>query len=340
MLSVISDVHIGALRSGGTTPASAFKLRLSLLSGLGGMLATIDTDLLINGDLFDTGNIPMSDLLECYNLLCNWLGKGFKLYLSAGNHDLSKSSLNLSSFQFLCKLLVGNYPDNVIAIQGALALPEHDAYVISHVPNQDLFDIELAKIPACKFLFLHCNYDNKFAMESDHSLNLSPDQARAAPVETIILGHEHQKSNHLAGKVVIVGNQLPSSIADCLGNIGKYMIRVGSGAIEYIPTWLAEGSFSRQDWQSLVDEGDFIRVEGTATAEQASAVVTAISKFRSSSEALVITNAVAIQGVDNVNIEVTLEQIQGFSVLDALLATLTNEEATVVKRLMTEYSVS
>lgn len=339
-LTVINDLHIGAIRTGGTTPSTAAKLRLNLSMGYNNILTGIDNDLLINGDLFDKEFIPMSDLLDCYNCTVNWLQKGYKLVLVAGNHDLSKSSLTLSSFQFFCRLLTGQYPDQVTAVFGAMALPEYDAYVISHVPNQDLLDMELAKVPACKHLFLHCNYDNHFAEKSDHSLNLSEDQAKVLPVEKIIFGHEHQAKTALNGKVVIVGNQLPSSVSDCLGNEYKKAYVISALGMQPLSTWHAAGSFSEQDWRSLEDRGDFIRVTGTATADEAGAVVAAVSKFRSSAKALVITNAVQIAGMeDSDQIEVSLEQIRGFSVMDALLEYLTPEEGAVITKLQKDYSV-
>ena len=339
-LSILNDLHIGAIRTGGTTPATAAKLRLNLSMGFHNVLGSVDNDLLILGDLFDKDFIPMSDLLDCYNVVVNWLQRGHNLILVAGNHDLSKSSLTLSSFQFFCKLLVGQYPDQVTAVFGALALPDYDAYVISHVPNQDLFDMELTKVPTCKRLFLHCNYDNHFAEQSDHSLNLSEEQATALPVEKIIFAHEHQAKVALNGKVLIIGNQLPSSVSDCLGNDVKHMLYITDAATTTVPTWTAAGSFSQQDWRNLVDEGDFIRVTGTAAAEEAGAVVSAISKFRSTAKCLVVTNAVQIAGMaDSDQIEVSLEQIRGFSVMDALLEFLTPEEGAALLKLQKDYSV-
>ena len=142
MLAVINDLHIGAIRSAGTTPSTAEQLRFYLLDNFEKLLKDIDSDLLINGDLFDQTFVPMSDLFVTYQLLYGWLLKGHTLYLSAGNHDLPKSSAVFSSFHLLCRLLSQQFPANVVVIVGAVPIPEHDAFVISHVANQDLFDLE------------------------------------------------------------------------------------------------------------------------------------------------------------------------------------------------------
>lgn len=338
-LSVINDLHLGAIRSGGTTPQTALKLRHYLLMHYENLLQSITTDLLINGDLLDAAVIPMSDLLAAYSSTASWLARGNKLYLSAGNHDLSRNSMTISSFQFLGQLLEAYYPEQVKVINAPTLLEDHNAYVICHLPNQDIFNLALAAVPTCKYLFIHANYDNYFAIQSDSSLNVSREQAESLPVEHIIFGHEHQAKTALAGKVVVVGNQYCSSIADCLGNDQKTMLVITDEGLNFPPTWLAEGSFSRQDWRTLTDTGDFIRVEGSATSEEAGAVVAAISKFRSQSKALVVTNAVSIDGIDAGDINMSLEQIQSFSVLGALLELLTPEEGAVVTNLMQAHSV-
>ena len=60
---VINDVHLGAIRSAGTTISSALALREWMLEQFKSMLEVIDEDLVILGDLFDTYSIPAPDLL-------------------------------------------------------------------------------------------------------------------------------------------------------------------------------------------------------------------------------------------------------------------------------------
>jgi hypothetical protein len=234
----------------------------------------------------------------------------------------------------------------VIHITEGTAIPEHDAYVIPHMPNQDLFDLELKKLQdgelAPRFLFVHANYDNQFAVESDHSLNLSKEQAEQLPVEYVVFGHEHQARTELGGKVVIVGNNFPSSISDCLGNTDKALLRIADGRYALWTTWMAVNAFdeidySEQDWRDLRDVGRFIRVTGTATAAEADRVVTALGRFRREAAALVITNAVKIEGADgDAEMAISHEDVTSFNVMEALREFLGPEDAAEVDKIMGE----
>jgi predicted phosphodiesterase len=343
-LTVINDWHLGAVRSAGTTPATAYQLRQDLLAAGQRILDDTDGNLLVNGDLFDGPDIPRADLLAAIRMFSGWLDANptSMLALANGNHDLDKNSTRLSSFQFFAQLLMGQYPQRVLHIEEGTDLEKYDAYVVPHVANQDLFNMELAKVPRCRFLFVHANYDNQFAVESDHSLNLSKEQAEQLPVEYIVFGHEHQARTELGGKVVIVGNQFPSSISDCLGNTDKSLLRIENGRYTLHTTWVADGvvggvDYSEQDWRDLVDVGRFIRVTGTATAEEADKVVTALNRFRREARALVITNAVKIAGVtDGAELQLSHEDITSFNVLEALREYLGPEDAAEIDKIMAE----
>lgn len=339
MLTVFNDNHVGAIRSGGTTPFTAWQLRQYLIEELTQLIKPVKGDMLFNGDLLDTDKIPLQDLMAVFTMFNEWLGNraaGGKIYLAAGNHDLPRNTQQMSSFQLLCQLLETVHPGRVIPIFEPMHLKEHDAYVIPHLPNQELFNLALQEAVPAKFLFLHCNVDNKFAIEADHSLNLSLDQARELPYDHIIVAHEHQRSEHLKGKVQVVGNQTPSSVADCLGNADKWYVRIGDGKLEFMQSWVAAGDFARLDWRNLSDDGArFIRVEGTATAAEAAEVASRISKFRSKSPALIITNAVKVEGQNDAEeLAATSESIKSFDVLEALYRLLTPAEAAVVKQLL------
>lgn len=337
-LFVCNDIHIGAVRSAGTTTATATQLRADLLYGYSQLLDLANgCDLLINGDLFDTANVLLVDMFAALKLTAEWLQRNpdSTLTLPPGNHDLSKNSETFSSFDFFANYLRVEFGDRV-TVPRALAQIAEGMWVIPHMPNQDLFEMELAKVPPCSYLFLHCNYDSGFAIKSDHSLNLSREMADKLPAETIIIAHEHQGKRD--GKVLVVGNQIPSSVADCLGNEKKYAVRVGP-AIEYIETWRAEDDFVELEWIELVDCVNttcrFVRVIGTATAAEGAAVVTAISKFRQATKALVVTNAVKIEGMDtSVMEDLSLEQIQEFDVMRELMAILSPEEQAIVVKLL------
>jgi metallophosphoesterase superfamily enzyme len=337
MLTIINDVHIGAQRASGTTPLTQWRLRQYLLQEFEKLVVSVKGPLVILGDLFDTGHIPMVDVLATWKILRERCKQGLVLYLVNGNHDLEKTLTNLSSFQFLCKVLQTEFPDTVHVIdQPAKIGGAYDSiYVIPHLPNQDLFNLALEAVPACQYLLVHCNYDNKFAVQSDHSLNMSLEQAMACKAKYIIFAHEHQARTALGGKVFVAGNQFPSSVADCLGNDVKYMTGL-SDVPGRMQTWSRPGEYIERDWRALIDGGEkFIRVVGKATAAEAGDVVSAISRFRNKSEALVITNATEVEGVaDAEQIAITLEQVESFDVMQALLDCLDPREQKVVTDLL------
>jgi DNA repair exonuclease SbcCD nuclease subunit len=342
-LSIVSDWHIGAQRMAGATPLTAYQLRQALLTSAEEILYTVRSDLMVNGDLFDGADIPKADILRAVQIFNDWLvHTGKHLYLVNGNHDLSKTSTTFSAFQLLAALLVEMHgPERVTHIAEGTYLEEHDTYAVPHLPNQDLFDLALAKVPACRYLTVHANYDNEFAVESDHSLNISKAQAQALPVKHMIFGHVHQQSTALKGKVILVGNQFPSSIADCLGNAEKHMVELSPDAVKFIPTWHAAGDFSEQDWRDLKDEGRFIRIIGEATAAEADAVITAIARFRKDAKALVTTNAVKIAGVNDTDeLALSQEAVTSFDVLKALLDILSPQEQAKVKALLENENVT
>lgn len=335
-LTIINDCHVGAVRAAGTTPFTAWQLRQYLLESFYSVIDMVPGSLVILGDLFDTGHVGMADLLGVWHKLRRHVSSGAPLYLVQGNHDLEKNLTVLSSFQFLCKLLVTEFPGQVTVVDAPMRI-HTGAYIIPHLANQDLFDAALAQVPECHYLLVHCNYHNGFAAQSDHSLNLSQDQALRLPVKHIIFAHEHQARTALGGKVFVAGNQHPSSVADCLGNDVKSLTLLHpEGAPERFQTWQAKGEFAEQDWRALTDSGEkFIRVVGEATAAEAADVVTAIAKFRNKSKALVITNATSVEGVaDGEQIQMNMEQVKAFDVLSALLECLDEREQGVVQRLL------
>lgn len=329
---VLNDLHIGTIRSAGTTPRSALALRQFLIDEFSKCVARVDEDLVLNGDLFDTYQIPMSDLLQTYQILKQWLRKGHALHLVPGNHDLSTDSSKLSSFEFMGQLLLSE--SNVQYYKQGAHISD-DVYVIPHVPNQDLFDMELAKVPKCRYLLLHCNYDNNFAREADHSLNLSEEQAQKLPVDTIFFAHEHYYREALRGKVFIGGNQYPASISDCLHKEMKCMHRLGSKGVERIQTWSAD-DYCEMQWDDVQPtDARFIRFVGSAKPEQAVDVSNVIAQYRRASEAFIVGNAVRIgedETLEKINVT-SLEQVRAFDVWGALQEFLSPEEFKILESL-------
>lgn len=357
-LWIFNDLHVGVQRSGGTTESSAAALRRyghrkhsELLE-----LATDGDVVVINGDLSDIFNIELSEAIELYIVAATWLQsrpKG-KLVWALGNHDLSKDSAKLGTVAFIGHLLAGQFPDRFQLIKVPTRISK-DVYVLPHVANQETFDLEVSRIPDdVKLVLLHCNYDNTFACQADHSLNLSREQAKSLVKadKFVVLGHEHQGRTLMNDKVIITGNQFPTSVSDCLAHGDaqadgcKYTLRVNLSDIadmELVPTWSPkdpEGGYREIDWRRLADAPanlGFIRVVGKATSDEAAEVIKAISTLRQAHKAFVITNAVKVDSVDGVEeLEASIEEIKSVSVIDLLLGMLDEDQQAVVKTLMKE----
>ena len=329
-LTILNDLHLGVNRSAGTTPASRVALKDYMFEEFKRLLP--DNDLMILGDLFDSFDVPLADLFKAYQILHKWLDKGHTLFLVAGNHDLSKTSTVLGSFKLLGELLRKQFNYKVVLITSPTLT--HYGYVIPHLPNQTLFDEALKNVQKIPNLFLHCNYNNFFAAQSDQSLNLSALQADSLPVDNIFIAHEHQA--RCTGKVILPGNQIASSVSDWLNCKFKAYL-----TIDEENTWslnscaTSSEMFLERDWKDLtLTDHKFIRVIGTASASEASQVVNAISTFRAASPAFVVSNAVRIEADGSQSgFAEALEAVQGFDVWQALAATLQPADMGVLKGL-------
>jgi UDP-2,3-diacylglucosamine pyrophosphatase LpxH len=321
MTILIHDLHLGAQRTSGVTPESGKALNKYLCDQFETLLNKIDEPLIILGDLFDSYQVPNSVLLSTHQALGTWLSKGHQLTLVIANHDTSNDSSKLSSFELLAELLACS---QVTFVYGGYQYDE-GTYIVSHVTNQAEFDEELAKVPKCKYLLLHTNYASPWA-QSDHSLNTTEEQVKTLPADFVYFAHEHHARIELGGKVVIGGNNFPSSISDCLGGDHKYMHRITETGFEKIKTWDASG-YAELDWRSpAATDAKFIRLVGNATAEEGVAVANTIANYRKSSEAFVVGNAVKIESVDDESIAESLESVKAFDVMAALREILTAEE--------------
>ncbi|MFI3186045.1 MAG: hypothetical protein QX198_08705 [Methylococcaceae bacterium] len=326
MLTILNDVHIGVERVSGTTIESRYALRQHILSKFESLLP--ENDLMILGDLFDSYEIPIADLLYTYNVFRVWLLKGYTLYLVCGNHDRSKTSNVMSSFDFLGALL--KVRDECAQVQVIKApVMTHYGYVIPHLANQDLFNVALKEVPECDNLYLHCNYDNFFAAQSDQSLNISKEQAEACKAKKIVIGHEHQYKT--AGKVLLPGNQIATSVADWQHCDTKYYLQDSTP----VPHVIRDSEYIEQGWKDLVvTTHNFVRVVGDATVAESSQVVTAIAKFRAKSPAFVVSNAVNIESGDGLgDFANSLEAVTAFDVWRALGEVLPSSDMEILRGL-------
>lgn len=332
--TIINDLHLGVQRAGGTTPASFAALTFYTQCRLGDLLELADgTGLIINGDLFDGFTVPNATLHDTYKQLAAWLRKNddCEMVLSRGNHDYHPSGDKVSSFDTLANILRLEYPEQVAWVTQPSQI-EEGLVVVPHLPNQKAFDAAILDVieEAPAVVLFHCNFDNNFAVEADHSLNLSRDHVSdllGAGVKRIILGHEHQQRD--TGGVTVVGNQFPTSISDCLGNSTKQLLRLDGLNIESVETWSDRGTYFECDWTKTAEvpeDVQFVRVKGEAQAEDASAVLEAVSQLRKRHKAFVVSNAVVVDGKSlDIAAADSFEAVEKFNVMEHLLPLLENE---------------
>ena len=336
---ITTDWHLSVRRMAGTTPESQGGLREYLRASLANQLD--DTDHLIAGDLLHDFTIDTAEMMEIYSIFATWLYRyDRKLALLRGNHDYSMRGAQASSFDLLGLILKERFPNQVTV---ADEVTEWKQFVlVPHLPNNDELDLAVSKLSGVtnKVVVFHANVDNFHAADSQHSLNLSMEQIEdlVSRGNLVLCGHEHQYRSLVGGKCVVLGNTAPSSVADCIGSPKKYAWVIDDNGLSKIETWSADEHFLRVDWRDLDNVGDydFIRVEGTAKAEEAALVVDAIAKFRGKHTAYVISNAVQIDGQEGLEeaAQVTFDNVKGFDVMSALLAELEPEERKVIEGVM------
>lgn len=347
---IINDTHAGVTRQAGTTPASQSALREYVINELEALVEraiTCDEDLTLNGDLFDGFTVDTRDLIAVYNILAQYLNRTPRmLTLIMGNHDASAKGDKVSSFHLLCHILQSQFEDRVRVIDHTRGLTYVDigVWAIPHMMNQDLFNMEIEKALAVDnpgYLLLHANCMSPFAEHSDHSLNVSEDQLDPLVAKgwTLVFAHEHQPAQYRGGKVIVVGNQIPTSVSDCLGPEHKQYLRVTQEGHELVEWMKVASVFRTVDWTNLdadLTGVKFLRVTGDCTASQASDMVSAIAKLRQRHDAFVITNAVKIEGVAQMDslAEMSVEAISRFDVTAALMEHLDEREQAVVKGLL------
>lgn len=356
----INDLHLGVHRAGGTTVQSAMALRRFAHDNhrkLLGIAAERKVKRVVyNGDLTDVYDIDLTDAIDIFADTRDFMvaNPDVEVVWGEGNHDLSKDSSRMGTVAFIGRILQSMFPDRFKLVEQPTMLDD-GIYMVPHLANQEIFDAALEAVPdGTKYLFLHCNYDNTFAGQQDHSLNITRDQAKALKRRgiTVILGHEHQGRVTMGGEVIIVGNQFPTSISDCLSkgeaqrDGKKYCMLIGEDfSREMIPTWdpdqEGDGWFAEVDWNDLRDTTEtgrgFIRVTGTATALQAADVIKEISWFRQRSASFVITNAVKTEKPEGFeDLPDAIEDIQQVDVLAILYGMLEPEQTAKIKSLRGE----
>ena len=354
---IVSDIHISVNRVSGTTPQSREDLRTYVFAEFDKLLhLAYGNDLCILGDLFDAFEVAPRDWLESYLLLADWCtnNPNCTLYLVAGNHDISMKGTKQSWFETLATGLEQQFDSvQVVGIDSYMNIGSN-VHIVAHHRNQELFDLTLSEVlEDCErgdYVLLHANYDNKFAERSDHSLNVSEEQALKFTKKGVdlVFAHEHQSRMEIphgtpadGGSVICLGNQIPTSVADCLGNNSKFYWALTDNNIQKFECWDdrkgSDGGYEAVDWRHLDQDcsAKFIRVVGDAVNAEAAQVIDAIHRFRQKSHAFVITNAVKIEGIADIeSLPDTFEAAKKFDVMEFVYGQLNEAEAEVIRKII------
>lgn len=232
-ITLFTDPHLGTDRGAHTTRQSSARLKQALFDQAMSIVKSTEHPLYCLGDLFDKATNSEATILQGYEVAS-------KCALTiAGNHDLLNREGVVTSLSALKEMGVP------ICATPDLSTPyfEHHGaiYVVPHHASQVIFEqaLVLAAEHAAKlreglasYLLLHCNYNFNLAVE-DNTLNL-PEPLAAEIGESfdhIFIGHEHNWSTHLDGKVVVMGNTHPTSYHDLSD---KYVYHLDLETAKYI----------------------------------------------------------------------------------------------------------
>lgn len=349
---ILNDIHLGFSRAGGTTPESRQALAEYLRSSLEKTLSGLEsTHVVVMGDLFDDFTVDTRYVLDAYNIFNRLLDEPTNsLTLVAGNHDHNPRGDKVSSFNLLCGVLDRYSQFQSVKVGGVSADISGTNVFVAHHANQELFDPTLQDLlTTCADgdnVFLHANYDNNFAVESDHSLNVSADVASAFRDKGVKLFFAHEHQAREVNGVTVMGNQWPTSVSDCLNNDAKFFHICYDGEEEFkkVQTWSAGDAvagFSRVPWLDLKGDGPlpstgFVRFEGTATMTDAGNVVTEIAAYRRKNpDVFVVTSSVAVEGAPKADVDLPqmLESTKGFDVWSFMKGHFTEEEYVALEKM-------
>jgi len=336
---VTTDYHVAVKRVGGTTALSQENLRQYIRTTLANQLD--DNDHLIAGDLFSDFTVDTYELVETYKIFSTWLASyGRRLALVRGNHDFSIRGMAISSFDLLGMILTDQFPKQVTI---ASKVTEWKQFIlVPHLPNNEILNTEISKLSGVtgKVIVFHANADNFFAAEAQHSLNVTIEQVEdlVSRNNLVIFGHEHQYRSLVNGRCLVLGNTVPSSIADVLGSPFKYSATVTGTEYELKTTWKAEDAYVEADWRDIpltnLEGFQFIRVTGDATSLESAEVIKVVSALRQSHDAFVVTNAVKVEGHDMSLTTESVESIAAFDMVGAIMESLDEREQETVKGLL------
>ena len=317
-ITILGDPHFGLRRKSGVTPESLKAFEDWQVGIFVDILSIATQPVLIVGDLFDNGIVPYSVVLRVKQALdcCKQ-----DVFVLKGNHDQVKDRSQMSSLAFLGCLGIKNLGviDEPRVMFGCALVP--------HMANQEKFDEAILwAAEQSDTLITHCNYDNGFAVDKDHSLNLTAQQADT--FKQVIIGHEHNCSTR--GNVTAVGSMVPCKVDEAEP---KYLYDLhADGALESFS--ITDRSRVEVDWQKLGDvmSASFVKVVGEATADEAAVVLKEVEAFRKQSDAFMIQNAVKVGKIELGDLqETTLSDLSKFDAKAELLDMLGDDDVARLK---------
>lgn len=272
---IFSDPHLGLKRKSHTTLKSREALEDIIFETafeISGLSIRDNKHVICVGDLFDS-----------FSNSENVIQRGAEIVdrceaVVAGNHDMVSRCDIIGSLELIKLTSPKVVSADVEGLEAKLVLiGNKEVIIVPHHSCQSLFEAALEKaitlgdqqtspIP----LFLHCNYDNDMATDSDTALNITSEDADVL-LETfshIFIGHEHNPRTEKGGRVVIVGNPFPTSFSDISD---KYYWELSdSGGVIKHPTFKEKQGY--RDFKFVGQEAEqcgaeFIDVSGTIQPE-------------------------------------------------------------------------
>lgn len=322
--ALISDLHLGLSRTAGITDSSLRQLEEDKLNFLSSFFSeNEDKEIIIAGDLFDGNIIPLSVLLSALQVLH---GHANRIWILAGNHDLSKNTEVMSSFAFLRSMTDFWKGSNITMVTEPLVIEKHKIVMIPHLSNQGIFDKALSDYSNKDHtLITHCNYDNFFALNKDHALNLTQEQAQK--FKQVISGHEH--ATRSVGNVHMIGSFAPCNVKEAATPKRTHLFDAITGELvqvqnldqDYICSY-SELHYSELQNPMSEEAVGFIKIIGSVTAVEAPLILTQIADFRKKSAAYMIQNATVVEAVGLESFEETsFESVDTWKALGSMLKT-------------------
>ncbi len=296
MFLTISDLHQGLTRKTGVTIDSLEQFENDKIKDLVELLSQHqDKEVFVAGDLFNSHRVPLNSILQVATAL---LDHPQAVFIIAGNHDLSKNTLKMSSMTFLSEWLTIHATNvTVIFEPTTLVVGDKRILMVPHMPNQELFNTAIENSAQADILITHCNYENNFAVEKDHSLNMTKEQAKK--FKLVISGHEH--NSRKVGNVWMVGSFAPCNVSEAAVEKHSHIFDPQKLTMTPVSTkdQVDHYSYAEIHWRDIEAACDvgFLNIVGEATAAEAPTVLSAVAALRKKSSSYMIKNSVTVETI-------------------------------------------